>query len=312
MAGRSDSAVWAAVACAAIVCAAAAGATGCSSTIEVQPAAESLAPRIATVVGLPLSIGWGGATELQRIQRRSSDSLIAATGGRAVIAEELITGEDDAQVASALRALGEDPATALTFAIGVTFGGRQVSGVSAIPGFIVGKNLVVDYHARIEVRHVGASEVIGTVETVATGTPNEPEVAPNGDKHAAMEAIDSAIGKAIATFAPRLISPPRPMLIVEIPVDASKNVAARLAALTRLYPELSLDEMQALAQSRERFLVVAPGELAALGLAPGDLVGVPGGQTAASRAALSRTVARGRKPELAIVRAGQRYILASR
>jgi hypothetical protein len=57
---------------------------------------------------------------------------------------------------------------------------------------------------------------------------------------------------------------------------------------------------------------VAPGELAPLGLLAGDLLGVPGGETKASRAALARAVARGQKPALAIVRAGQRYILASR
>lgn len=294
------------------VVAAVAWASGCSSTIDVLPAAETLAPRIVTVVGLPLSIGWGGPVQLRRVQRRASDSLIAATGGRAVIAEELSTGEDDAQVAAALRALGEDPALALTFAIGVRLGGRQVSGIAPISGFIVGKNLVVDYHARIEIRHLGASEVIGAVETVATGAPNEPEVAANGDKHAAMEAIDSAIEKAVARFAPRLVSPARGSRIVEVPVAASKNAALRLAALSELYPELSLDEMQRLAQSRERFLVLVPGELATLGLARGDLLGVPGGQTAASRAALARAVARGQKPALAIDRAGQRYILASR
>jgi hypothetical protein len=302
MAGRVLVAVIAMAACAA----------GCASTIDVQPAAEALAPRITTVVGLPLSIGWGGAPELRRIQRRTSDSLIAASGGRAVIAEELVTGEDDAQVAAALRALGEDPDSALTFALTVTFGGRQVSGVSAIPGFIVGKNLVVDYHARVEVRHVGAGEVIGTVETVATGAPNEPEVAPDGEKHAAMRAIDSAIEKAIATFAPRLVSPAGTTLIVEVPVSVSRSQVQRLAALGALYPELSLEETQALGQSRERFLVVVPGELAALGLARGDLLGVPGGQTAASRAALARAIAHGPKPALAVERGGQRYILAAR
>ena len=294
------------------VMAAAAWVSGCSSTIDVLPAAETLAPRILTVVGLPMSIGWGGPAQLRRVQRRAGDSLIAATGGRAVIAEELTTGEDDAQVTAALRALGEDPALALTFSISVTLGGRQVSGIAPISGFIVGKNLVVDYHARIEVRHVGAGDVIGAVETVATGAPNEPEVAPNGDKRAAMEAIDSAIGKAVATFAPRLVSQARAARIVEVPVAESKNAAKRLAALGELYPELSLDDTQTLAQSRERFLVLVPGELVMLGIARGDLLGVPGGQTAASRAALARAVARGQKPALAIERAGQRYILASR
>jgi hypothetical protein len=285
---------------------------GCSSTIEVQPAAQALAPRIATVVGLPMSIGWGGAQELQRLQRRTSDSLIAASGGRAVIAEELVTGEDDVQVAAACKALGEDPTSALTFAISVNYGGRQVDGVSAIPGFIVGKNLIVDFHAHLEVRHVGAGEVIGTVETVESGAPNEPEIAPNGDKHAAMRAIESAIEKAIATFAPRLVSPPRDTFVVEVPVGAAGSPVRRVTTLAELYPELSIEQTQSLGGSRERFLVVTPGELARLGLQAGDLLGVPGGQTNASRAALARAVARGQKPALAIVRAGQRYILASR
>lgn len=254
----------------------------------------------------------GGATELQRLQRRTSDSLIAASGGRAVIAEELVTGEDDAQVTAACRALGEDPTSTLTFAISVTYGGRQVEGVSAIPGFIVGKNLLVDFHVHLEVRHVGAGEVIGTVETVDTGAPNEPEIAPNGDKHAVMRAIDSAIGKAIATFAPRLVSPPRGSFIVEVPIAVAGSPLRRVTTLAELYPELSIEQTQALGQSRERFLVVAPGELAPLGLLAGDLLGVPGAETKASRAALARAVARGQKPALAIVRAGQRYILASR
>jgi hypothetical protein len=291
---------------------AAAWVAGCTSSIEVRPAAQALAPRIATVVGLPMSIGWGDASELQRLQRRTSDSLIAASGGRAVIAEELVTGEDDAQVAAACQALGEDPASALTFAISVTYGGRQVDSVSAIPGFIVGKNLLVDFHVHLEVRHVGAGEVIGTVETVETGAPNEPEIAPNGDKHAVMRAIDSAVEKAIATFAPRLVSPSPEMFVVEVPVAVAASALRRVTTLTELYPELSIEQTQALGQSRERFLVVTPGQLAPLGLMAGDLLGVPGGPTNASRAALARAVARGQKPALAIVRSGQRYILASR
>jgi hypothetical protein len=291
----------------AVVCAA-----GCTSTVEVRPAAESLAPTIASVVGLPLSIGWGGDTELRRIQRRASDSLIAASGGRAVIAEELVTGEDDAAVAAALKSLGEDPKHALTFTINVGMGGRLENGISAIPGFIVGKRLVVDYHAHVDVRQLGNREIIGSVETVASGAPNEPEVGPDGEKHAVMEAIDAALEKAIATFAPRLASTAAGATIVEVPAEAAASVTRRLTALGTLYPELSLDEMQALAQSPERFLVLAPGPLAALGIARGDLLGVPGGVTAASRAALARAVARGLKPALAVERGGQRYVLAAR
>ena len=290
---------------------AAVGAAGCASTVEVRPAAEALAPSVATVVGLPLAVGWGGAADLRRIQRRTSDSLIAATGGRAVIAEELVTGEDDAAVTAALKALGEDPARALTFTVGVAMGGRMMNGVSPIPGFIVGKRLVVDYHATVEVRHLGNREVIGTVETISSGAPNEPEIGPDGEKQAAMEALDAALIKAVATFAPRLAGGGGVAEIVEIPAEAAGSVTKRLTALGILYPELSLDEMQALGQSRERFLVREPGPLLSFGIARGDLLGVPGGVTAASRAALAWAVARGLKPALAVERAGQHYVLAS-
>ena len=104
----------------------------------------------------------------------------------------------------------------------------------------------------------------------------------------------------------------RPAQIVEIPGVAAGSVAPRLTALGTLYPELSMDEMEVLGQSRERFLVRDPGPLAALGIARGDLLGVPDGQTTTSRAALARAVAAGLKPALAVVRADQRYVLASR
>jgi len=289
-----------------------AGAAGCASTIEVLPAAETLAPTIVSVVGLPVSVGWGGDAELRRIQRRASDSLIAASGGHAVIAEELVTGEDDPSVAGALKSLGEDPTHAVTFALNVAMGGRMENGSSPIPGFIVGRRMIVDYHAHIDVRQLGSKEIIGSVETVASGAPNEPEVGPDGEKHAAMEAIDAALEKAIATFAPRLASHATGAAIVEVPAEAAASVTRRLTALGTLYPELSLDELQALAQSRERFLVLAPGALATLGIAPGDLLGVPGGVPAASRAALARAVARGQRPALAVVRGGQRYLKAAR
>jgi hypothetical protein len=291
----------------ALVCAA-----GCASTVEVRPAAEALAPTVAAVVGLPLSIGWGGDPELRRIQRRASDSLIDVTGGHAVIAEELVTGEDDAAVGAACKALGEDPAHALTFTITLAMGGRMENGISPIPGFIVGKRLVVDYHAHVDVRQLGTREIIGSVETIASGAPNEPEVGPDGEKHAAMEALDAALDKAVATFAPRLVSAGRGATIVEVPPEAAGSVTRRLTALGTLYPELSLDEMQALAQTRERFLVLAPGPLGALGIARGDLLGVPGGATAASRAALARAVAHGLRPALSVERGGQRYVLAAR
>jgi hypothetical protein len=284
---------------------------GCTATVEMRPAAQGLAPNVDAVVGLPISIGWGGDTELRRIQRRTSDYLIAASGGRAVIAEELTMGEDEAAVTAALRGLGEDPARAITLALTVGQGGRLMPGVAPIPGFLVGNRIVVDYHAQIEVRRAGSKEVLGSVEAVASGMLNEPEVSPDGKKRAAMDAIDAALAKAIATFAPRLRAQDRPFSVVEIPLEASRSLARRLVALGTMYPELSMDDMEALAGSPERFLVVEPGVLVAFGLTRGDLLGVPGGQTAASRAALARAVARGIPPALAVERGGQRYMLAS-
>jgi hypothetical protein len=283
----------------------------CSSTVEVRPAAHAVAPTIDTVVGLPITIGWGGDIDLRKLQRRTSDVLIEATGGRAVIAEELVDGEDESAVAAALRALGEDPGRTLTFALTVGMGGRMVAGTSAIPGFLVGKRAIVDYHARIEVRHVGSKQVLGSVETVASGAPNEADLSAKGEKGAALEAVTSAVEKALGAFAPRLAVRGRPFRIVEIPPSDAASVTRRLALLGSVYPELTVEQMQQMAQSRERFFVVEAGELAALGVAAGDMLGVPGGQTAASRAALARALSRGLQPALAIERAGQQYILAS-
>ncbi|MFL5304873.1 MAG: hypothetical protein ACJ8F1_06645 [Polyangia bacterium] len=284
---------------------------GCSSTIEVRPAAHAVAPTIDAVLGLPISIGWGGDADLRKLQRRTSDLLIEATGGRAVIAEELVEGEDEAAVTAALRALGEDPARTLAFALTVTTGGRLVPGTSAIPGFIVGKHVVVDFHAHIEVRHVGSKQVLGSVETVTSGIPNDPEVGAKGQKGAALEAIASAVEKALAAFAPRLMPAGHPFRMVEIPPSEAASVTRRLTLLATVYPELTVEQMQEIAQSRERFFVVEPGELTALGVAGGDMLGVPGGHTAATRAALARALSRGLQPQLAIERAGQQYILAA-
>ncbi len=287
------------------------GAAACSTTVEVRPAAHAVAPAVDAVLGLPISIGWGGDADLRKLQRRTSDLLIEATGGRAVIAEELVDGEDEAAVTAALRALGEDPARTLSFALTVGQGGRLIPGTSAIPGFLVGKHVVVDYHARIEVRHVGSKQVLGSVETVASGMPNDAEVGAKGKRGAALEAIASALEKALTTFAPRLAPSPRPFQIVEIPAVEAASVTRRLTVLGTVYPELTVDQMQEIARSRERFFVIEPGELAGLGVAAGDMLGVPGGHTAASRAALARALSRGLEPALAIERAGQQYILAA-
>jgi len=271
---------------------------------------EAFAPTIVTIVEMPPSIDWTGPGAQQRVQRIAADSLLEVTGGRAVIADEL-PGTSEWGVQSALRALGEDPANAVTFSISIGMGRRLVPGASPIAGFQTVRRAVVDYVARVEVRHVGAPDVIGTVEATESGPAGESETTGgDGEKRGAVAAIDAVLDEAVRTFAPRIHTPRRPTLIVEVPVAAADNLVARLEALQRLYPELSVDAMQALAESRERFLVVEPGHIAKLGVARGDLLGVPGGETHASRAALARAVARGRKPMVSVVRGGQRYILS--
>jgi hypothetical protein len=285
--------------------------SSCASTVEVGPIAQGLAPGVTAVVALPTSVIWGGPSDQRRLQRRAGDRLLELTGGRAVIAEELVRGDDDASVREALAALGEDAASAVSFSLRVGIGKRLVNNANPISSFETGRRLVVDFTARIEVRHLGSSDVIGAVETVASGPANEPEVGADGQRAGPLRAIDEALETAVRSFAPRLLARSRPTLVVEVPLASAGSLVKRLAALGELYPDLSVEDMQRLAASRERFLVVEPGLLGGLGLARGDLVGVPAGQTAASRAALLRAVARGRKPLLAIDRGGQHYILAA-
>jgi hypothetical protein len=281
----------------------------CATTVDIRPAGEAFAPTVVTIVELPPAIGWTGAGAQQRVQRLAGDSLIEVTGGHAVIADEL-SGVSDADVQAALRALGEDAANTLTFAVTVGIGRRLVAGANPISSFQGTKRLVVDYVAHVEVRHVGAPDVLGTVESVESGAANESESPGRGEKQGAAAAIDAAVEEAVRTFAPRIYTPRQPTLLVEVPVAVAGDLVKKLETLQQLYPELSLAEMQALADSQERFLVVAPGHFAKLGVAAGDLLGVPGGRTNASRAALARAVARGGKPLVAVVRGGQRYILS--
>jgi hypothetical protein len=280
----------------------------CGATVEMRPGAEALAPAVTTIVALPVAIGWGGAPERARIQRLAGDSLLELTGGRGVIADELRgTGEDD--VRAALRALGEDGAHALTFSVSVGIGRRLVNQANPISSFQAQRRLVVDFYAHVEVRHLGAPDVIGSVDVVESGPAGEPEVGPRGERLGPAAAIDAALASAVSSFAPRLYTPPQRTVIVEVPVDASRNLVSKIETLQQLYPELSMADMQLLAESKERFLVVEPGFLTQLGISRGDLLGVPGGTTTASRAALARAVARGGKPLLAIIRGGQRFIL---
>jgi hypothetical protein len=280
----------------------------CGATVDVRPGAEALAPTVGTVVVLPVAIDWGGAAERARIQRLAGDSLIEVTGGRGVIADEL-RGTGDADLQAALRTLGEDGSHALTFSVSVGLGRRLVNQANPISTFQARRRLVVDFFAHVDVRHLGAPDVIGTVDVVESGPAGEPEVGPDGEHMGPAAAIDAALARAVSTFAPRLYTPPQRTVIVEVPVDASRNLISKVEALQQIYPELAMADAQLLAESKERFLVVEPGFLAKLGIARGDLLGVPGGTTTASRAALARAVARGRKPLVSVVRGGQRFLL---
>ena len=138
--------------------------------------------------------------------------------------------------------------------------------------------MVVDYVARVEVRHVGAPDVIGTVEAIETGADQRVRApAARARSGRAAAAIDEALDEAVRTFAPRIHTPRRPTLIVEVPPADAGNLMRKLETLQQLYPELSVAEMQALADSRERFLVVEPGApRQARASRAGDLLGVPG------------------------------------
>jgi hypothetical protein len=280
----------------------------CSTSVEVRPEARALAPNVTTIVGLPTSVDWGAPADQRRLQRRTSDLLLELTDGRAVITEELTGGDDDTSVREALRALGEDAAGAISFRVRLSVGKRLVNNANPIASFAATRRLVIDFKAHVEVRRMGSSDVIGTVETIASGPANEPEVGPDGVRRGPFEALDDALDRAVREFAPRLASRRSTAFIVEVPCAASKNVVQRLTALAELYPELPDDDLQKLGGSRERFLVVVPGRLANLGVERGDLLGIPGGETRASHAALLRALARGQRPVLAIERGGQHYI----
>jgi hypothetical protein len=295
--------------CALLVIASLASLPACGATVDMRPGAEALAPAVSTIVALPIAIGWGGSGERARIERLAGDSLLEVTGGRGVIADEL-RGTREADVQTALRALGEDASHALTFSVSVGIGRRLVNQANPISSFQVQRRLVVDFYAHVDVRLVGAPDVIGTVDVIGTGAAGEPEVAPSGERLGPAAAIDEALASAVRSFAPRLYTPPQRTVIAEVPVDASRSIIQRVETLQQLYPELSVADMQLLAESKERFLVIEPGFLAQLGITRGDLLGVPGGTTTASRAALARAVAQGQKPLLAIVRGGQRVILS--
>ena len=280
----------------------------CGATVEMRPGAEALAPAVSTIVALPVAIGWGGSGERARIERLAGDSLLELTGGRGVIADEL-RGTGEATCRRRCAPWAKTASHALTFSVSVGIGRRLVNQANPISSFQVQRRLVVDFFAHVDVRHVGAPDIIGTVDVVEIGVRRRARGGAERRAPGSRGGIDAALASAVSSFAPRLYTPPQRTVIAEVPVDASRSIVQRVETLQQLYPELAVADMQLLAEAKERFLVVEPGFLAQLGITRGDLLGVPGGTTTASRAALARAVARGKKPLLAIVRGGQRFIL---
>jgi len=301
----------------AALCATVAGCVG--PQVNVESEASAVAGGVTAIAGLPNDLAYGTPAEQRRAQRRTDDALLVLAGGHAVLSGELGAREGhelaDKEIVDGVRAAGQDPEHVLTFAIMASRARRFVANGS---GFELGRRLVLDYIVRLEVRRVGHADVIGTVDTVVAGNPNEGEVGARGESLGLQKAIEEAIAKAVRTFAPRLAAraasgraAPEPPMIAEVPVGAGAATVARLQAVQELYPELSIEQVQALATSGERFLVVRPGALAPIGVAAGDLLAPPFGQELTSRAALARLLAGGGPVKLVVQRAGQRYLLAS-
>jgi hypothetical protein len=289
--------------------------SGCTGAIvHTRVDAAQLLPNVATVVALPLRLGYGKAAEQRRASRRTGDTIIQATGGHAILADEL-SSTDPELLADAVRTFGEDPTRTLTFSV-IAARAERVEAVS-VPG-AGGPRPVhrfLDFTVRLDVRRADSRDILGSIETFATTFARAPEIGADGKPVGLQAAIDSAVAQALKTFAPNLVSAPMP-LVVEVPARSEEAaIGGALAAVDKLrrlqvlYPELSMDDMAALASSNARFMVVNAGPLGALGLARGDLVSGMGGQNLGGRAALARTLARGETPAMTIDRGGSRFLV---
>jgi hypothetical protein len=295
------------------------GSAGCATSImHARPDAATLAPKVTAVVALPPRLGFGHAVDQRRTARRMGDALIEATGGHAILADEL-PRLDPELLADGVRALGEDPTQTLTFS--VTAGrGERVEALALPAGAArgVGRPVrrYVDYTVRLDVRRSDGAAVIGSVETFASLFANAPEFDVAGRPRGLGAAIESAMKQALHEFAPDLLpTQPFPTLL-EAPLRAEDDLhggslaaTEKLRRLEALYPEASADDLATLASSRARFLILKPGRLAAVGLQRGDLVSGLGGQQLGSRAAFARTLAHGDTPALSVDRGGGRFLL---
>jgi hypothetical protein len=289
---------------------------GCvGAIVHTRGDATALIPNVTAVVALNPKLGFGRAVEQHRTARRTGDTLIEVTGGHAILAEEL-SGSDPELIADGVRSLGENPEQTLTFSV---TGAREerTEAVSVVTsGSRRSVRRYVDYMVRLDVRRSDSADILGSVETFATCFANEPEIDARGQPRGLQKAIDDAIRAALKSFAPHLIaSAPFPTL-AEVPAQNDEAMQGgaladvdKLRKLQVLYPELTPDDLAALASSNARFLVIKPGRLAVLGLTTGDLLSGTGGRTLGSRAALARTLARGDTPAMSVDRVGKRFLV---
>jgi hypothetical protein len=290
---------------------------GCGGAIVHSRAdAALLIPRVAAIVSLPPRLGFGKAGIERRAARRTSDTLIEATGGHAILDDEL-PSTDPELIADGVRGLGEDPQQTLTFSI-IAARSQRIEAV-AVPGMasqLRPTHRLFDYMVRLDVRRADGPDILGSIETFTTVLASAPEVDGQGKPLGLQRAIDDALHQALKTFAPNLAQGQPFPTVVEVPARHQEaTIAGALGAVDKLrrlqvlYPELSPDDLAALAASNARFLIVKAGRLASLGVRPGDLISGTGGRTLGGRAALARTLARGEIPAMSIDRGGGRFLI---
>ncbi|HEY4187142.1 MAG TPA: hypothetical protein VGP07_18850, partial [Polyangia bacterium] len=241
---------------------------GCGTTIvHSRRDATMLIPKVTAVVALTPKLGFGRSADQRRAARHMGDTLIEASGGHAILAEEL-TRTDPELIADEVRRLGEDPTQTLTFSVTAARGERieAVAGVSAVAGAARPVRRYFDYVIRMDVRRSDKPEVIGSIETCATAFANASDMDAEGHPQGLQKAIGVAIQNALKTFAPQLIPAAPFPTVVEVPALMEDNLQGgslaaidKLRKLESLYPELSMDDLAALASSRARFLIVSPG-----------------------------------------------------
>lgn len=287
---------------------------GCGGAIvHTRGDAASLIPNVTAVLSMPPKLSFGRVGDQRRVSRRMGDSLIQATGGHAILVEELPSADPEL-IADALRGLGEYPEQTLTFSV---IAARTERAEASLVGGTRRVRRYADYIVRLDVRRADRPDVLGSIETFASAFAQAPEVSPEGKALGLQQAIDQAILQAVKSFAPKLAVAGEPFpTLVEIPVRSEGSaINGALAAVDKLrklqvlYPECSVAELAGLASSNAFFLVVKPGRLTSLGLAAGDLVAGLGGHNLGGRAALARALARGNTPAMAIDRAGGRFLV---